>query len=279
MIYKAICLTCCLLPLINFSAQAANVELCGKKAQGEILKGYAPQAEKVTLNGKDYLLTPSGGFIIAFGRDEKPAQSLYITDKKGNKSEYKLTVAPTKWDIQNIKGVPQKKVTPSESDQKEINRERTDVRGSLEKMINKNYWEKGFIRPVEGRISGQFGGQRIMNGNKMNPHQGMDIAAKEGTPVKASSNGIVRLSGGDYFYSGNVITLDHGHGLFTIYAHLKSADVKVGDYIKQGQIIGKVGKTGRATGPHLHWGASLNGVRFNPESLLHMNNNDFCFNL
>lgn len=279
MIYKAICLTCCLLPLINFSAQAANVELCGKKAQGEILKGYAPQAEKITLNGKDYLLTPSGNFVIAFGRDEKPGQSLYITDKKGNKSEYKLTIAPTKWDIQNIKGIPQKKVTPSEADQKEINRERKDVRGSLEKRINKNYWEKGFIRPVKGRISGQFGGQRIMNGNKMNPHQGMDIAAKEGTPVKASSNGIVRLSGGDYFYSGNVVTLDHGHGLFTIYAHLKSADVKVGDYIKQGQIIGKVGKTGRATGPHLHWGASLNGVRFNPESLLHMNNNDFCFNL
>lgn len=279
MIYKAICLTCCLLPLINFSAQAANVELCGKKAQGEILKGYAPQAEKITLNGKDYLLTPSGNFVIAFGRDEKPAQSLYITDKKGNKSEYKLTIAPTKWDIQNIKGIPQKKVTPSEADQKEINRERKDVRGSLEKRINKNYWEKGFIRPVEGRISGQFGGQRIMNGNKMNPHQGMDIAAKEGTPVKASSNGIVRLSGGDYFYSGNVVTLDHGHGLFTIYAHLKSTDVKDGDYIKQGQIIGKVGKTGRATGPHLHWGASLNGVRFNPESLLHMNNNDFCFNL
>lgn len=279
MIYKAICLTCCLLPLINFSAQAANVELCGKKAQGEILKGYAPQAEKITLNGKDYLLTPSGNFVIAFGRDEKPGQSLYITDKKGNKSEYKLTIAPTKWDIQNIKGIPQKKVTPSEADQKEINRERKDVRGSLEKRINKNYWEKGFIRPVEGRISGQFGGQRIMNGNKMNPHQGMDIAAKEGTPVKASSNGIVRLSGGDYFYSGNVVTLDHGHGLFTIYAHLKNTDVKDGDYIKQGQIIGKVGKTGRATGPHLHWGASLNGVRFNPESLLHMNNNDFCFNL
>lgn len=133
--------------------------------------------------------------------------------------------------------------------------------------------------PVKGRISGHFGGQRIMNGRKMNPHQGTDIAAPEGTPVKAASNGIVRLSGGNYFYSGNTVVIDHGHRLFTIYAHLKKASVKPGDYVRQGQVIGEVGKTGRVTGPHLHWGASLNGVRFTPESLLHMNNADFCFNL
>lgn len=276
MIYRAICLIGC---LISFTANAAEIELCGKKAQGEILKGYAPHAKKITLNNKDYMLTPSGGFIIAFGRDDQPAQKLIITDKNGSKSEYKLNIAPTKWDIQNIKGIPQKKVTPSQTDQKEINRERKDVRASLKEMMNKNYWEKGFIRPIEGRISGEFGGQRIMNGNKMNPHQGMDIAALEGTKIKASSNGIVRLSGGNYFYSGNMVVIDHGHGLFTLYAHMKNTNVKAGDYVKQGQIIGEVGKTGRATGPHLHWGASLNGVRFNPSSLLHMNNNNFCFNL
>lgn len=118
-----------------------------------------------------------------------------------------------------------------------------------------------------------------MNGRKMNPHQGTDIAAPEGTPVKAASNGIVRLSGGNYFYSGNTVVIDHGHRLFTIYAHLKKTSVKPGDYVRQGQVIGEVGKTGRVTGPHLHWGASLNGVRFTPESLLHMNNADFCFNL
>ena len=118
-----------------------------------------------------------------------------------------------------------------------------------------------------------------MNGRKMNPHQGTDIAAPEGTPVKAASNGIVRLSGGNYFYSGNTVVIDHGHQLFTIYAHLKKVSVKAGNYVRQGQVIGEVGKIGRVTGPHLHWGASLNGVRFMPESLLHMNNADFCFNL
>lgn len=98
--------------------------------------------------------------------------------------------------------------------------------------------------PVKGRISGHFGGQRIMNGRKMNPHQGTDIAAPEGTPVKAASNGIVRLSGGNYFYSGNTVVIDHGHQLFTIYAHLKKVSVKAGDYVRQGQVIGEVGKTG-----------------------------------
>lgn len=278
MIYKVICLICSL-SLISFATKANNIELCGSKAQGEILTGHAANAKKITLNNKDYMINSSGDFMIAFGRDDQASQKLFITDKNGKKSEYKLSITPTQWDVQNIKGVPQKKVTPSKADQAEINRERQNVKQSLTEQLEKNYWKKGFIKPVEGRISGNFGGQRIMNGNKMNPHQGMDIAAAESTPVKASSGGIIRLSGGNYFYSGNMVVIDHGHNLFTIYAHLKNTHVKVGDYVKQGQIIGEVGKTGRATGPHLHWGASLNDVRFDPASLLHMNNNNFCFNL
>ena len=117
-----------------------------------------------------------------------------------------------------------------------------------------------------------------MNGVKRNPHAGMDIAAPEGTMVKASSDGIVTLAEPNLFYSGNVVILDHGFGLHTIYAHLSQIDVKVGQQVSQGETIGLVGKTGRATGPHLHWGASLNGVKFNPRSLLNINKaNEFCF--
>lgn len=278
MIYKAICLTCLLL-LTSKEVKADNIQLCGKKAQGEILKGHAPDAAQIIFNNKNYMLTPTGNFILSFGRDDQAEQKLTIINKTGETKTYDLTIAPTAWDIQNIKGLPQKTVTPSKTDQKEISRERTDVRASLTDKLKKNYWEKGFILPVKGRISGHFGGQRIMNGTKMNPHQGTDIAAPEGTPVKAASDGIVRLSGGNYFYSGNMIVIDHGHQLFTMYAHLKTTDVKVGEAVKQGQIIGQVGKTGRVTGPHLHWGASLNNVRFTPSSLLYMNNADFCFNL
>ena len=117
-----------------------------------------------------------------------------------------------------------------------------------------------------------------MNGKKMNPHMGMDIAATKGTPVKAPNDGIVVLSGqNNFFYSGNVVIIDHGYKLFTIYAHLNNTKVKVGDYIKKGDILGTVGSTGRSTGPHLHWGASLGGVRFDPNSL--NNIGDYCSNL
>lgn len=278
MTYKAICLICSL-SILGSASGASALELCGKKAQGEILSGYAPQAEKIIFNGKDYSVSPDGKFIIAFGRDDQKEQSFTLVSKDESRKNYTLEIVPTQWDIQKINGVPQKKVTPSAQDQKEINRERTSVRQALEHGIKKAYWQKGFIKPVDGRTSGNFGGQRIMNGNKMNPHQGWDIAAPEGTDVKAAADGIVTLSGGNFFYSGNMVIIDHGHNLSTMYAHMKSTSVKPGDKVKQGQIIGKVGKTGRATGPHLHWGASLNGTRFNPQSLLHMNNDNFCFNL
>ena len=116
-----------------------------------------------------------------------------------------------------------------------------------------------------------------MNGKKMNPHQGTDIACPIGTPVKA--DGIVTLAGGPYFYSGNMVVLEHGHNLSTIYAHLDKVNVKAGDKVKQGDVIALSGKTGRVTGPHLHWGASLNGVRFRPDSLLEPRDKKFCFDL
>ena len=125
--------------------------------------------------------------------------------------------------------------------------------------------------PVEGRISGHFGNQRIFNGVPKNPHSGTDIAALLGTEIKASGDGKVVLSGKDYFYTGNMVIIDHGAGLHTIYAHLQKAVVKSGDLVKKGEVIGYVGQTGRAIGAHLHWGASLNGVRFRPHSLLNIN--------
>ncbi len=277
--YKAIYSILCSLSITVLASQAKAVQLCGKQAQGEILSGYAPEAQTVIFNQKEYALTPDGRFMIAFGRDDGKKQSFTIVNKDGTSKVYNFEIVPTKWNVQKINGVPQAKVTPSKNDQKEINRERTSVRKALSYDIEQPYWQTGFIKPIEGRTSGEFGGQRIMNGEKKNPHQGWDIAAPQGTKIKASAGGVVTLSGGDYFYSGNMVVIDHGQNLTTIYAHMSKVTVKPGDIVKQGDIIGEVGKTGRATGPHLHWGASLNGTRFNPQSLLSMNNDDFCFNL
>lgn len=270
-----------IISLISCVTSVKAVELCGVAQQGEILIGKIDPNQKAIFNNKEIISSNDGLFLLAFGRDEINSQNLQVVSENLSGEEtYKFAVALTEWDIQNIKGVPPRKVTPSDSDLAAIEKERKIVRASLKEIKNNPYWKSGFIKPVDGRISGQFGGQRIMNGVPKNPHQGMDIAAKEGTPVKAASDGEVVLAYPDLFYSGNTIVVDHGHGLQTIYAHLKDMNVKRGDAVKQGDIIGTVGKTGRATGPHLHWGASLRNVRFNPQSLLDMNNKQQnCFTL
>ena len=270
--------------LISFmcaiAVNANAITVCGKSAQGEMLLGYDKTATKVFFKSKQLPLTNDGKFGLALGRDEGGEIHFVTVDKDKEKHDYYLFVTPTEWDIQHVNGVPQRTATPSEQDQYEIDRETSDVASALETSSDFYYWDKGFVRPIDGgRISGEFGGQRIINGEKKNPHRGTDIAAPEGTPIMASNDGIVRLSGGNYFYSGNMVIIDHGHNLFTIYAHMKTTSVKVGQKVKQGDVIGTVGKTGRATGPHLHFGASLNNVRFNPSSLLNINKKDLCFEL
>ncbi|MBR1605945.1 MAG: M23 family metallopeptidase [Alphaproteobacteria bacterium] len=273
--FKAIYLICFSL-LYAFSANA--VELCGQLAQGELIRGKAEGAEQIFLDNTQLNVLKDGTFFFALDRDAPKTATLQIADSD-NVDAYPLEITPTDWDIQKINGVPPRKVEPTEKDLHKINIEREDLYRALSYHTNKPLWEKGFVMPVKGRTSGNFGGQRVMNGKPRAPHRGMDIAAPEGTPVYASSDGNVTLSGGNYFYTGNVVVLDHGQNLSTIYAHLKSTTVKKGDKVKQGDIIGYVGQTGRATGPHLHWGASVNNVRFQPLSLLKLDDKSFCSNL
>lgn len=269
--YKAICL---ISVCAAFNVNAADIEVCGELKQGElaILKNIPAEVETFSIGERIYPITEDGYAILAFHRDEKNNLKLSANLADGSKQEYSLNIDPAKWDIQRINGVQQQKVTPDSSHDDEILREQKEVRQALQNMKQGDFWRQGFIIPVEGRISGNFGNQRIFNGTPKNPHTGTDIAAPEGTPVKAAADGTIILNGHNYFYSGNTVIIDHGQGLQTIYAHLKKSNVQQGDIVKQGDVIGFVGKTGRATGPHLHWGASLNNVRFRPHSLLDINN-------
>jgi len=265
---------------LSTAKNADAIQLCGKAAQGEILIGQADGVARIVANSKDLRLTPNGQFLLAFGRDEASPKQFALATTAGDVVPLSIDVAPTKWDVQSLKGVPPRKVTPSDSDLRDIEKEQKLVRAGQAENTEKPYWQAGFIQPVEGRISGNFGGQRIMNGIKKNPHSGMDIAVPEGTEVKASSDGIITVAAADLFYSGNVVIIDHGYGLHTIYAHLKEINVKRGDIVKKGDVIALSGKTGRVTGPHLHWGASYNGTKFNPTSLLSLGkSNNLCFNL
>ncbi|HKP01009.1 MAG TPA: M23 family metallopeptidase [Nitrospiraceae bacterium] len=128
-------------------------------------------------------------------------------------------------------------------------------------------WRSNFLEPVNGKRTGIFGSVRVMNGKPRNPHNGEDIGAPVGTDVAATNDGIVRLTV-DHIFSGRGVFVDHGLGFYSMYFHLSEILVKDGDLVKAGQVIGKVGATGRATGPHLHWGVKLNGARVNPYSLL-----------
>lgn len=251
------------------------LEVCGDLMQGELLLIKDKNAKKIVvsnnLKDREYAVFPDGISLIALHRDVAQKIELRVYPETEAATFYELSVKPVKWDIQRVNGVAQHKVTPNKSHQKEISRELNDVNKALASRLAYDYWHKGFIEPVKGRVSGYFGNQRVFNGVPKSPHSGTDIAASEGTPVLASGDGKVILSGKDYFYTGNMVIIDHGYGLQTIYAHLQKATIKVGDMVNQGDIIGYVGKTGRATGAHLHWGASLNGVRFRPHSLLNIN--------
>lgn len=264
-------LICLILSSVLFPnfALSADLKLCGVLRQGEILYADAGvEAEAVMLNKKPISLNENGEFLIALGRDAPEKNVVTIIGKNGEVKNYALPVAENKWDVQSIQGVEQRKVTPAKEDASEIVREQTDVRNALTTVNVKNQsWKNGFDIPLKGKISGNFGNQRIFNGVPKSPHSGTDIAAPEGEPVKVSGDGQVILNGKNYFYGGNMVIVDHGMGLQTIYMHLKKSAVKEGEDVKKGQIIGYVGKTGRATGPHLHWGASLNNVRFRPHSL------------
>ncbi len=283
MIYKAICLTFSILFFCSSGAQA--LELCGNRAQGSVISGKAAGLHKVILNGKEQPFAQDGSFLIAFDRDADITQKLtllYEDDEQNYPVDnYTFTISKTSWDIQKINGVADRKVTPAQEDLDEIVRENQNVRSALEtNAADASFWQKGFIMPLDQyRISGKFGGQRIINTHPKSPHRGMDLAAPEGTPVKAAADGVVTLSDGNFFYSGNMVILDHGEGLQTMYAHLKETKVKVGDHVSRGDIIGLVGHTGRATGPHLHWGASHNGTRFNPQTLLELNRTEQCLSL
>lgn len=264
MIFKVICLIGSF--FISHIANSAYAD-CVHVHQGEIIQAQIPNAKKINYNGQQVIKDESGTFLIATSRDAQTTDSISSFFEK-QEINHNFNILPTQWDIQNLTGVQPRKVTPKPEDETAILKERELITNAMKTPSPVPNWKEGFIMPVEGRISGKFGGQRIMNGIKKNPHSGMDIAAPIGTNVKASGDGIVVLAEKGLFYSGNVIIIDHGYGLYTIYAHLNDFIASKGDFVKQGDIIAHVGKTGRVTGPHLHWGASLQGTKFNPQSLL-----------
>ncbi len=236
--------------------------------------GYAPWSDKVTLD--DRPIPVSGGyFLLAFDRDAGPSSKLVVHGKRMRPEDVSqfpfimsLQVEKRDYDIQRIDGLPRRKVTPHPEDLIRIRAEGRLMRDARSGRALRLGFLSGFVWPARGRISGVYGSQRILNGEPRRPHFGVDIAAPTGTPVIAPADGQVTLVHPDMFFNGKSIVMDHGLGLTTVYIHLSGASVQPGQLVKQGDVIGRIGETGRATGPHLHWGARVRNIEIDPALLV-----------
>jgi murein DD-endopeptidase MepM/ murein hydrolase activator NlpD len=226
----------------------------GDKTQGALLIGRVAPGTQVQYADLKIPVSPEGVFLIGFGREAELKQNIKLIKPDGGTEAHSIELTARKYDVQNVDGLPKDKVSPTEKEWQRIAEETALVVATRNDAAPRTDFLNGFIWPLDGIISGVYGSQRILNKIPKRPHFGLDIAAPKGTPVKAPAAGVITLTHPDMFYTGATVVLDHGHGLTSLFVHLSRIDVKPGDRVEQGQVIGAVGATGRATGPHLHWG-------------------------
>ena len=249
------------------TTQLNAIEFKGKFLQGHYIIGITDPSAEIIIDKKKIKVSKDGYFVFGIGRDRK--FDLTITQFiDGEKKKIIKKILKRKYNIQKIDGLEESKVTPPESVYKRIKEENNKIGEARAINSDLPFFKNQFIMPVKGIISGVYGSQRILNGKPKWPHYGIDIAAKKGTKIQASSTGLVTMAEPDLYYTGGTIIMDHGHGISTIYSHLESINVKVGDEVLQGDIIGTVGSTGRSTGPHLDFRINWFQTRLDPMSVL-----------
>ena len=252
---------------IIFSSNAFAVEFKGKFLQGHFIIGKTDPSAKIIVDKKEVRVSKDGYFVFGIDRDRK----FDVTITKlfnGKKEKFIKKILKRKYNIQRIDGLEESKVTPPESVYKRIKKENNKIGEARAINSNLPFFKDQFIMPVKGIISGVYGSQRILNGKPKWPHYGIDIAANQGTEIKSSGTGVVTMAEDDLYYTGGTVIMDHGHGISTIYSHLETVLVSVGDKINQADIIGTVGSTGRSTGPHLDFRVNWFQTRLDPMSVL-----------
>ncbi|HVG81873.1 MAG TPA: M23 family metallopeptidase [Methylomirabilota bacterium] len=247
------------------SAPVKPVALTGAITQGGTVFGTAEPSAAVTLDGRPVRVAPDGRFVFGFGRDAPATAMLEVRHASGIVSRIPLEVARRDYDIQHVDGLPQNLVTPDPEEEARIAAEQAKVLQARTLDLNRALFASGFAWPAIGPVSGVYGSQRILNGEPRAPHYGVDVAAPEGAPVHAPADGLVTFAAPDLLLTGGTVVIDHGHGLSSTFIHLSRIDVAPGAEVKQGDVLGAVGATGRATGPHLHWGMNWFEVRLDPQ--------------
>lgn len=231
--------------------------------QGGFYLGKVAIGDKVTFHGERVKISPEGYFAFGLGWKYKDVANIRVDHKAGGHTMYHLDVLPHDYEVEEITGLPPRYVTPPQEVLDRIAKDAADVRAVRTVDSDLQNFREEMIWPVEGRISGRFGSHRILNGEPRSPHMGLDIAPGQGALIVAPLGGKVTMVS-DLYFTGITLIIDHGHGINSVYAHLEESLAKVGDFINQGDPIGTVGMTGRATGPHLHWGLNWFGERLNP---------------
>ena len=256
--------------LSAFNAQA-EIKLSGEIKQGGLIIGKTDQNNVVMLNDKQLTVSAQGDYVFAFSRDDKKQYTLTVTSPTGTTEKKTFTPAPREYKISRVEGISKKIMNPNKKANIRAQQDRAAIVKVRKISSNLTAFSQGFIAPRSSRITGVYGSQRFYNGIPKNPHFGVDYAGKIGAPVKAPASGTVLLWVPDMFYSGGTLIIDHGHGITSNFLHLSASMVKAGDTVKQGQVIAKVGNSGRVTGPHLDWRMNWHNVRFDPQLAMKIN--------
>ncbi|MEJ2534222.1 MAG: M23 family metallopeptidase [Gammaproteobacteria bacterium] len=244
------------------------LELRGEPVQGAIILGKAEPGSEVRLDDRRLPVSERGDFVFGFGRDETGAVTLTVTPPDAAPIRREIVIAPRDYDIERVDGLPPATVTPPPEVLERIRLEGRLVAEARTRRDPRADSAEGFSWPAHGRLSGFYGSQRILNGEPRRPHFGVDVAAPTGSPVTAPAPGIITLAEPDLYYSGGTIILDHGHGLSSSFLHLSEVLVEPGQTVRQGDLIGRIGATGRASGPHLDWRMNWLDKRVDPRGLV-----------
>ncbi len=234
-------------------AAAADTPVQGPLTQGALLRGQTVPGAVVLADGRRLRVSGNGHYVFGVAWDRKTPIRLSVQAPGAQAESFSLPIAIREYRVQRINQLPGKFVTPDKSVAARIKRDNQLIGAARAHDTNEEWFAGEFAWPVRGTITGVYGSRRILNGEERQPHYGIDVAAAEGTRLLAPQGAIVRMAEKDLYYTGGTVILDHGFGVSTSYLHLSRLDVAVGQTLAKGDLIGLVGKTGRATGPHLCW--------------------------